>query len=565
MVVAQCSGAGGAAGAARLRVGTFVHGRTEWAEGQCRPVFGAQVAALAFERALSRHTGAEVEAVFLDPAPDRPPAAVEPGPRVRYHSLDDFLRDRPRVDAWFDVGSDVVRPFYLRAQLAGCEFPVTVTHHTVSYQEQALAWFVPLLLARARAYDSVICTSPAAREVIRERLGQVSDGLAADTGARLGYGGRLDVIPFGVDTEVFRPRDKPDARRQAGLPAEAMLILWLGRFGIGDKADLLPLIGVFARLEQPAGEPPLRLVLAGSGPGRDVEFFDKYARALGVRDRVDIVPETSPAVRHLLHAAADIFVSPADNIQETMGITPLEAMACGVPQVVSNWDGYRDLVADGQTGFLVDTLWYPCADDLGRRAPLDSGERSPYPYLDHIKLAQSVAVDPSALHRALHQLVTEPGLRRRLGQASRRRAVRHYSWPVIISRYEQLWQELRDICRAGASAPTVPGLAFASPDYDRIIGHYPSHLLQPSTTIAATPDARQVLAGERLLPLYEDRAGLTVDILARILSFLTEHGTGVTLGQILQREHEHGVPGPAAARHLLWLIKQDLARPLSAS
>lgn len=380
------------------------------------------------------------------------------------------------------------------------------------------------------------------------------------TRAGLGYAGRYDVIPFGVNTEVFRPRDKADARRQVGLPADATLILWLGRFGIGDKADLLPLIRVFAQLQQSTGDPRLRLVLAGSGPGRDVGFFEKYAQALGIRDRIEVLPETSPAVRHLLHAAADIFVSPADNIQETMGITPLEAMACGVPQVVSNWDGYREIVRHGETGFLVDTFWYPSANDIGQRAPLDSGDGSPQPFLDHIKLAQSVPVDPFALHEALRQLVAEPELRRRFGEASRRRALQHHSWEVVISRYEALWQELRDIRRADTYTPTVQGLAFLSSSYDRIFGHYPSHLLQQSSMIFATADALEVLAGKRVLPLYEDRAGLMVDNLADILSFLAEQDSGTTLGEILRREGERGVPGPLAARHVLWLMKQGLVR-----
>jgi hypothetical protein len=55
-IVAQRIGTGGTAGATRLRVGTFVHARSQWLEGQGQPVFGAYVAALTFERALSRHT-----------------------------------------------------------------------------------------------------------------------------------------------------------------------------------------------------------------------------------------------------------------------------------------------------------------------------------------------------------------------------------------------------------------------------------------------------------------------------------------------------------------------------
>ena len=61
------------------------------------------------------------------------------------------------------------------------------------------------------------------------------------------------------------------------------------------------------------------------------------------------------ATRRSVWHAADVFVSPSDNIQETFGLAVLEAMASGLPVVASDWDGYRDLVADGETGFLVPT------------------------------------------------------------------------------------------------------------------------------------------------------------------------------------------------------------------
>lgn len=78
--------------------------------------------------------------------------------------------------------------------------------------------------------------------------------------------------------------------------------------------------------------------------------------------------------------------------------------------------------------------------------------------------------------------------------------------------------------------------------------------------IFATADALEVLAGQRLLPLYEDRAGLMVDNLADVLSLLAEQGSGTTLEEILHREGERGIPGPLAARHVLWLMKQGLVR-----
>ena len=55
-------------------------------------------------------------------------------------------------------------------------------------------------------------------------------------------------------------------------------------------------------------------------------------------------------------AAADLFLSLVDNPQETFGLAPVEAMAAGVPVVVSDWDGYRYTVSDGVEGFRVPTL-----------------------------------------------------------------------------------------------------------------------------------------------------------------------------------------------------------------
>ena len=57
-----------------------------------------------------------------------------------------------------------------------------------------------------------------------------------------------------------------------------------------------------------------------------------------------------------VYAASDVFISLSDNIQETFGITPIEAMASGLPVVVSDWDGYRHSVRDGIDGFLIQTF-----------------------------------------------------------------------------------------------------------------------------------------------------------------------------------------------------------------
>jgi D-inositol-3-phosphate glycosyltransferase len=72
-----------------------------------------------------------------------------------------------------------------------------------------------------------------------------------ETGARLAFRGRLEVIPLGVDTERFTPGDPAEARVRLGLPRSARLLLWLGRFSAHDKADLLPTLRLFRDFRAP--------------------------------------------------------------------------------------------------------------------------------------------------------------------------------------------------------------------------------------------------------------------------------------------------------------------------
>jgi len=77
-----------------------------------------------------------------------------------------------------------------------------------------------------------------------------------------------------------------------------------------------------------------------------------------------------PEARTTIWYAADIFTSLTDNIQESFGLTPIEAMAAGLPVIVSDWDGYRDTVRDGIDGYIV-----PIRDSaaiVDRLARLDS-------------------------------------------------------------------------------------------------------------------------------------------------------------------------------------------------
>ena len=87
----------------------------------------------------------------------------------------------------------------------------------------------------------------------------------------------------------------------------------------------------------------------------DLAQFQGGAAALCPSVRQVLLDGRDQGVRQGIWSAPDIFVSLVDNVQETFGLTPLEAMAAGLPVVASDWDGYRETVRHGVDGFLVPT------------------------------------------------------------------------------------------------------------------------------------------------------------------------------------------------------------------
>jgi glycosyltransferase involved in cell wall biosynthesis len=536
-------------------------------------IVGRQVAVDELIRALSGHGEATAVDLFC---PTLQRAALESqirsaagtdGARVQVRDLRD-LADGPDplgLTAWHDPVFDTYRPFALRG-LATRPYPITILHHTLSYRELLHDNALRLLLSDPQPHDSLICTSTAARDALRRIVERVADRFNDQYGTRLAYRGRYDVIPLGVDVERFRPRDKPALRASLGLPTDALILLCLGRLSPVDKADLLPLLDAFAHLC--AANPSRELLLICGGSERPSERYatvvQDRAAELGIADRLQVVTELADA--HLWHAAADVFVSLSDNLQESFGLAPVEAMACGVPQLVSDWNGHRDTVEHGHTGLRVATAWAHADQDLCESAFVSDSA------VDHLMLGQSVAIDPDAIEQALQLLLDDESLRLRLGEQSRQRALERFAWPVVVSRYRSLWSELADRCRA-EPRPQTPPARYALPAYFADFEHYPSMLLDDETALRLTDRGRAVVTtGSGFPGFYNFQWGsLRADLVRRVMGGVIhadQKGQSITVGRIadvIGKSLGGRQPRALVTRHVLWLLKYGLVRTEQAS
>ena len=186
-------------------------------------------------------------------------------------------------------------------------------------------------------------------------------------------------------------------------------------------------------------------------------------------------------------AAADVFCSLSDNIQETFGISPIEAMAAGLPVVVSDWDGYKDTVRHGVDGFRVPTIM-PRAGLGGDLAQRHALEIDTYDmFIGHA--CSLTAVDVGATTAAFTALFESEELRRKMGAAGQARARDVYDWARIIPQYEDLWAELNEVRKRASSEKTVASTWPARPDPFAGFASYPTQVLSEDTGLAsATSD-----------------------------------------------------------------------------
>ncbi len=143
----------------------------------------------------------------------------------------------------------------------------------------------------------------------------------------------------------------------------------------------------------------VRIILAGWMDEED-DFPATLAQlAKNMELELNIIARPSDSIKLDLYRAADIFVSISDNPQETFGLTILEAGAMGLPVIASEYDGYRDLILDGETGILIETVGVEETSDLDIMAPLCFDNQY------HLLMAQQTAVLTPQLADALKKLL----------------------------------------------------------------------------------------------------------------------------------------------------------------
>ncbi len=435
---------------------------------------------------------------------------------------------------------------YLRNAYAKNKFPVTGLIHSLNGIETNYH-ALKICTAPLLPYDTIICSSNAGKTVLSKIFGGLK-GMMNGTDTDAVFKGNTAIIPLGIDDTFNKIPDRATSRSQLSLPPDALILLTVGRLSPQTKSDLYPLIKTFQKLTESLPDKSLLLVIAGGASEKQIQLTRQMIAECDCKDSVQLLTNFNSELKPSLFGAADIYLSLSDNLQETFGISVIEAMGAGLPAVVSDINGYRELVTDNETGYKIPTLWI---DNF------HLAELSDIMNFDTLQLmlSQCMVVDTVSLYDRLHELVNNDTLRTTMGINAKKKTTENYFWSTIIKAYESLWDSLfkQSISYDG----DIPKLRnpFAN-DYLHAFNHYPTSIVHDESTCTITQDGTDALqSGKTPFPYTDIDSLLDTTVITEILRLLGNKPCSVleilSLDSIAAKKDEMHFM-------LLWMAKYSL-------
>jgi alpha-maltose-1-phosphate synthase len=441
-----------------------------------------------------------------------------------------------------------------RNNLGPASYSLFGVTHTLS-SAGAMEQLGRLVLPPFQPWDGLICTSTAALSVVDYLQEEAREWWASSIGATRFNPIAKTIIPLGVNAPDFvaPAGHREQVRRLLNIGENEICFLFAGRMTFHAKANP---VTFYQAIEVACKRLNKTLVCieAGGYPNAGIaDAFQKARVELAPSARFIAVDGRDEVAYNGAWAAADVFVSLSDNIQETFGITPVEAMAAGLPVIVSDWNGYKDTVRDGIDGFRIPVILpsVGSGDHLASRHDLgtDSYDR----YIGRVSMM--TVIDTLVLADRIIDFVQNPDLRRSMGQAGRRRVISTYDWPIILDQYVQFAAELQAIrTTLGSQGQLTKRLS--RPDPFALFAHYPSHTLAGDMKLALNPSLNGKV--EKLLDL--DIGSYVIDPVAlprqAVLDLLAAVDDEISVSSLLASCPQYTQTTKTYA--LMWLAKMGL-------
>lgn len=290
------------------------------------------------------------------------PSIVHLSPRVRVISIDAGPAQFIHKDELYPYLSAFARHVDDFRRREGNHYDILHSHYWLSgvvAMELAQRWHVPHItmfhtLAHLKQLANPGVQEPPLRLEMERRLIKQADRIIAATTEERAQiirhcgatPGQVQVIPCGVDLQLFRPFDRQQAREQLGWKQDSPALLFAGRLDPFKGPDLL--LRAASLMRERA-----QVVIVGGKPEDDdeMEQLRQLATGLHIAKRVHFLGARPQQELPLLYRAADVTVIPS--CHESFGLAAVESLACGTPVVATRAGGLTTIIRNGETGYLV--------------------------------------------------------------------------------------------------------------------------------------------------------------------------------------------------------------------
>lgn len=226
---------------------------------------------------------------------------------------------------------------------------------------------------------------------------------------------RISVIHNGIDLSEYTATEEMGVVEALGVDPSRPYVLFVGR--ITRQKGIIHLVRAIRHLD-----PGFQVVLCAGAPDTPEIAAEMQQAVAAARNHHDGIVWIEKMVSRpeaiALYSGASVFVCPS--IYEPFGIINLEAMACGTPVVASAVGGIKEVVVEGETGFLV---------------PLKQMTESPFEATDPEAFSADIA-------SKVNRLMADPELAAKMGRAGRKRAEEYFGWDAIARKTERLYAKL---------------------------------------------------------------------------------------------------------------------------
>ncbi len=312
----------------------------------------------------------------------------------------------------------------LRLSYSSVNVPISCTVHGFSGYQYYISNIIGIRDSNLQPYDSLIFSSKASQQAFSSIL----------LHSKIGFKFNSTIIPLGYNQNIFRQLDKKFCRNKLKIDPNNFVLLYVGRIDSASKSDLTILINAMHKIINLNKSVKFQLIIVGNGDNEEIQRLISASKTLKISNSIKICQNINDENLCYYYNIADIFVSLSDTCQESFGLTLLEALACGLPVIASEWSGYKEIINDN-IGFTIPTIWDNCHDDIQKAACL-YGWR-----YEGVLISQSVVINFDKLINCIQILVKNQKIRKKFSENALL-YVKNYTWDDTSLKYSIYWENM---------------------------------------------------------------------------------------------------------------------------